>query len=130
LSPDPKSPRCECGHAAAEHYNASAKAKRAPCHHLGKHDTRCSCADYRAVRTESVVERMAALEAKRSFSLGATILSQMEQNLGRHWKDPGALFAEKGKRAEKVPASRLISGATERPQLGQDGSISAKKKPG
>jgi hypothetical protein len=46
---------CKCGHTEATHYNAKDPTTRGgrdpklrrPCHHLGKHDTRCGCKDFR-----------------------------------------------------------------------------------
>lgn len=37
---------CKCGHSGGSHYSARAGTVRNPCHHLGAHDTRCTCRDY------------------------------------------------------------------------------------
>lgn len=129
-APDPNGPPCACGHGAATHYNATGKGSKFPCHHRGKHDTRCRCGNYEPAKAESILARMEALtEVKRTFSLGQTILAQMEKNLASNLKDPSKADEEKYARQRKVPSSRHIKGATERPPLHTDGSQKAKKRP-
>ena len=127
-SPDPMGPPCACSHGAPSHYNATGRGTKWPCHYRGKHDTRCRCGHYEPAKAEDIQTRMQALlgEAKRTFSLGQTILSQMEKNLSSNLKDPAGADEEKYARQRKVPSSRHIKGATPRPPLRPDGSQKTK----
>jgi hypothetical protein len=40
---------CKCGHDGASHYSVRAGTVRNPCHHMGKHDMRCGCRDFKPV---------------------------------------------------------------------------------
>jgi len=45
-----QAPLCDCGHTAGQHYNARSGRlfRNMPCHHLGAHDMRCTCRNYKA----------------------------------------------------------------------------------
>jgi hypothetical protein len=125
---DSDEPACQCSHAAVQHY-AKGEGTKNPCRHLGENNQRCRCGNYEPAKAEDIQTRMRALlgEAKRTFSLGQTVIAQMEKNLASNLKDPAGADEEKYARQRKVPSSRHIKGTTERPPLQADGSQKAKK---
>lgn len=82
---------CVCGHDETSHYNArprqrhSGAARREPCHHRGKHDTRCDCRNFRPGAERATSEERGESDRQRAHHerIESTPLPRVDRALTR-----------------------------------------------